>query len=489
MRGILPPPIDYRHKTYEDLLDRLLELAQGAGFPWNDFFEGNIGTAHLELFAHVGDALIFYRDRLLQESALFTARELVNIREHLRKIGYDMARATSATTALTFTLLAGAHGQNVTVPKGMAVLTADGRVRYETVAPLVIAAGETSGQVQATEGRTREEALGISDGTPTQRFAFPGDKFLWASEKITIGDNTWTRRDDFLESDGGSEHYLVDTALDGTASVVFGDGAAGKVPTNQAVVTAVYRVGGGKLGRVDAGQLVRIDGVILDATAAPMQVGVTNENRSIGGADEESVWRARLSAVRNLAANRRSASNPDYVTHAQRVDGVLRAQAVTRNEKPGLPENVVLVSVLADQYDEGGAPADPTIPMRVEEYLRHGDRPSMNTTMIWCCFAQRVVIPTAVSIYYAQGYDPGVIEQKAAAAIDALFDLEAIDEDTGEYVVGFGDDFYISLVHWALQGIPGVRHVTVQAPGADVDVTPDAIRVKGDVAIVMLKAA
>ena len=50
----------------------------------------------LQLFAHMGDILSYYQDRVANESFLGTAQTRRSVIEHLRLIGYKLATAAPA---------------------------------------------------------------------------------------------------------------------------------------------------------------------------------------------------------------------------------------------------------------------------------------------------------------------------------------------------------------------------------------------------------
>ena len=67
---------------------------------WTDHSsEADFGNVLLELFAHMGDILSYYQDRVANESFLGTARTRRSVIEHLRLIGYELATAAPAAAS------------------------------------------------------------------------------------------------------------------------------------------------------------------------------------------------------------------------------------------------------------------------------------------------------------------------------------------------------------------------------------------------------
>src|SRR6185295_5863895 len=69
---------------------------------WTDYeSEADFGNVLLELFAHLGDVLSYYQDRVANEAFLATARTRRSVIDHLRLIGYELATAAPATSLLS----------------------------------------------------------------------------------------------------------------------------------------------------------------------------------------------------------------------------------------------------------------------------------------------------------------------------------------------------------------------------------------------------
>src|SRR5437899_2483597 len=181
------PVLDYMARDYESLLQAMRDQIPQKLRQWTDFTnEADFGNVLLQLFAHIGDILSYYQDRVANESFLGTAQTRRSVIEHLRLIGYELGTAAPAATALTLTV-PGSVNTAVTVSKGDAFATKSQKdrpsVRFEYTrdSNLVIDFGAitadpvTGRKVYAglpvEEGRLIDaEVLGLSAGTPNQRF-------------------------------------------------------------------------------------------------------------------------------------------------------------------------------------------------------------------------------------------------------------------------------------------------------------------------------
>ena len=126
--------------------------------------------------------------------------------------------------------------------------------------------------VPVEEGRLfTAELLGISDGTPDQRFplAHPGlilrpPGAASAARDITVltqlGPEVteWTLRETLAFSQAAQHDVMVQIDADDRTTVLFGNGQFGAKPDVGATVTATYRVGGGAAGNVPAGTVTTI---------------------------------------------------------------------------------------------------------------------------------------------------------------------------------------------------------------------------------------
>src|SRR5262252_376296 len=96
------PVIDYMARDYASFLQSMRALIPEKLPQWTDYeSDADFGNVLLQLFAHMGDILSYYQDRVANEGFLGTARERRSVIQHLRLIGYTLATASPASTTLT----------------------------------------------------------------------------------------------------------------------------------------------------------------------------------------------------------------------------------------------------------------------------------------------------------------------------------------------------------------------------------------------------
>ncbi len=111
-------------------------------------------------------------------------------------------------------------------------------------------------------------------------------------------------------------------------TVVFGDGEFGQIPPAGTRIVASYRVGGGSVGNVGAGQIATI------ARAPQLQLlgaRVLNRTAATGGSDREAEARAIKLAPIAFSSMQRAVTRADYAAHALLVAGVAKARVDPTN--------------------------------------------------------------------------------------------------------------------------------------------------------------
>src|SRR5207244_9590089 len=90
---------------------------------WTDYqSQADFGNVLLQLFAHMGDILSYYQDRVANESFLETAQQRRSVIQHLRLIGYQLSTAAPASATLTLTVPA-ERTDIITINRGDAFAT------------------------------------------------------------------------------------------------------------------------------------------------------------------------------------------------------------------------------------------------------------------------------------------------------------------------------------------------------------------------------
>lgn len=274
---------------------------------WHDHTSSDPGLTLLELFAWLVEALVDNGDALPDKAFLHFAGIL----------GLTPLPSRPAKVELLVTPNPNIS-RMVCVKPGLSVSTNRGRVIFETVEPICLGRRR---RVKAVEKRrVQNERLGISDGTPNQRFRLKHrplllqhkDSFDQSAERkyalqiaVRIAGRLqrWRASLELAHARPSAQVYMLNPEK---ATVQFGDGQRGRVPDRGAVVMASYRAGGGTKGNVQARKLTRL--------LHPMEEisEVVNPRPATGGTDAESIEAFRKRVKRDLRRRKKSLAYADH---------------------------------------------------------------------------------------------------------------------------------------------------------------------------------
>ena len=320
-------------------------------------------------------------------------------------------------------IAAGAKDQGALVPGSIAI-AADGRASYQPDAgtaafadPLVIPVNLLGNVVEAVRGETvAQEIVGSADASVSgQRFKLRKKPLSWIEDAslglgrapqltVRVDGLAWTYVESFYDRGRDERIYRVEMALDGTATIVFGDGVHGARPQSGiSNVTASYRVGAGA-AKPPAGSIRQF------ARPAKGLARVNGPLAASGGADAESAAELRTAAPTAMLSLGRAISAADFEAMARAYAGVANA-AVAYSWDPARHRATIMVWTISDAGDVSSALA---------EFLRARAVPGL---AIRAAPATAVPVPVFdVHVEAADGYEAGTIKE---AVRQALFDPAA----------------------------------------------------------------
>lgn len=479
--------VDYMARDYDSLLQSMRALIPDKLPEWTDYTaEADFGNVLLQLFAHMGDILSYYQDRIANESFLGTAQTRRSIIQHLRLIGYCLGTAAPATATLTLNV-PGNCTKTVKISKGDAFATKSMRdhpsVRFEYTSDVALEINFDSikpdqdgkkhyAGIPVAEGRLiPNERLGISDGTPNQRFPLAHPRLILrpASQKAAVNNDLilrvenganikrWNLRDTLAFSRDDQPDFVVEVDELDRAVVVFGDGKFGRIPSRGAVIKATYRVGGGAQGNVPAQAITTITNA---PQLALIGATVTNVAPATGGDDRESIEHAVLQAPAVFRSRKRAVTRDDYEALARNFQGVGKVRAVAAGW------NIVTLHVAP----AGGGNVSDTLRTDLLAYFED-KRPI--TTRVEIAGVDYVPIYITAKLEVESYYDPVEVRDRVRTAVEQLLDFKKVD---------FGQTIYLSKFYEAIEAVQGVRDVYVRGftrnPSATVIETDGQIRLE-----------
>lgn len=350
---------DHTALDFISLRDRMVELGKSR-FPSIDWDSELVPERWLiEQFAFVGERLGFYNANNARESHLGTAVQRRSQIAHAKVVAEALLGARAARATVTFSIAATTTG-DVVFPAGTTTPRTEevtDPIRFQLLADVTIAAGQTSASGTVEHSEPHEDVFTSTD-RPNQEFILSQTPYLEdrsddVSTVVTAANGSYTRVDSFLESTASDRHFTVTVDNLDRATLRFGNGTSGAIPTGN--VTVTYRTGGGAAGNVPDGAIKVLEGQWTDSLGNAVTVTVTNAAAAEGGDDRESVAEARERLPRAARTREVAVAREDYEDAALQVAGVARALALTRAEDATVDENTVIVYPVPTA---GGAPSD-----------------------------------------------------------------------------------------------------------------------------------
>ncbi len=221
----------YVDLDFAALRARLLALAVSA-FPDVDWDAGAaLEVLLLELNAHVGDVLGKYLNNTARETRWGTAQQRRSLLTLCKLIGYRPPGARAAQVVETFTLGAAAPA-DVVIPAGTTVRTAEvtSPAVFQLLADVTIPAGQTTATGTVEHSAPASDAY-ASTGLADQRFTLRATPFLDGSLVVSAADGAYVEVQNFFTSTSNDRHFTVQVDDLDRATVAFGDGTNGAVPS------------------------------------------------------------------------------------------------------------------------------------------------------------------------------------------------------------------------------------------------------------------
>jgi predicted phage baseplate assembly protein len=328
-----------------------------------------------------------------------------------------------------------------------------------------ITAFTIGGTVQMANSEVQHnESIGISDGTPGQRFPLLRRPVLASSEPRTLtvktpeGEQSWTEVRHFAESGPDDKHFRVDHVagevqlgpavrlVDGTLRLY---GAA--PPRGSTITLTAYRSGGGRRGNVTAGQIRVLK------TSVPYVARVENRSGAVGGSDAETLEDAKVRGPMLLRARGRAVTAEDFVELARDVAPEAARVHCAASREGDQGEGVLVLVIPHLAGDEVGrirladlTPEDDML-RRISDAL---DACRLVGTRILVAPPHYTGLTVVADVHARERFDAEEVHQEVLRALYGFLDpLTGGPDGTGW---PFGRSVQAHEVHTALARIPGV---------------------------------
>ncbi|MEK6406972.1 MAG: putative baseplate assembly protein [Acidobacteriota bacterium] len=308
--------------------------------------------------------------------------------------------------------------------------------------------------VKATHGETRKEVLGSGDGSQSlQQFALKQPPLTYVSAptpagvestlKIFVNDVEWHEAESIFGLEPTARRFVTTRNDAEVTTAIFGNGKQGaRLPTGIETVRAQYRQGIGKAANVAEGKITLL-------ASRPLSVKeVINPRRASGGADPETRDQARKNTPLAVLALDRLVSTRDYGDFARTFGGVGKAFSMRLSDGQRELVHVTIAGA-------GDAPIDESSDLlrNLRQALTQFGDPAMPVSVA-VRELMLLVISAGVQLL------PDYVWEKVAPKIRVKM-LEAFSFENRE----LGQDAFLSEVISAMQSVPGVAYVDVDAFG------------------------
>ena len=494
-------PIEYTDYDFDTLVTALqnqlyLESA------WKDLYRSATGEMLIELFAAVGTEVLYYIERRAQESYILTAQNLSSVINLVRLLDYTPRRNVSASGTLRFSLAAPAtvdvyinqwttcqtaSGKNYLVsnPGGGVIGEGDTFVDLEyCIQGIMVPVTYTSSGVANQEyniedtaienssqykfytvADTELEAQQIRDDTPGSRYEINNngtyniyrldDPDRPVTISVIVDGVVWYEVNTFINSTTISQHYIIKPELDGTITIVFGDGVFGKSPALGNTIVLNYVRSLGLSGNVyNTGLVNRVITPIYDKNGVLQTVSVTNPATPepalfLGGANAETMDEIKENAPNVFATGDRLVTKQDFKSLIKAYPQVGDVNVWGENEESS-PDydhyNQVKISIILQEWYL----PDATFESRLSNYLYTKSLMTVRYSYVDPDVLE--VVPT-LRVVLVTGASISTVESLINTALENLFLLGS--------TTTLGVSKYHSDIVGAIENINGVDHVYV----------------------------
>lgn len=328
--------LNYVNYNFEDLVTQLTNRLKESA-TWKDTYRSGTGQMIIELFAYVGNLVLYNLERVAQEGYIGTALNRSSVINLVRLLGYNPKRAISAVGSVTFTLaapkLAVVFFPGVSSPNTVRLETASG-IKYVVLSDVSIPVGQTTVSATVVQGQKVEKPV-TSNGSLNQEYKLDYTNIENTGVYVAVDGVPWTMVDSFVSGTPTSKWFKVRNELDGTVSVIFGDNVTAMAPTAASNIVIRYIRTDGVSGNIyTTGLLNVIASPVFDTNGVVItDLTASNASTILGGAPEETTDEIRYEAPQVFAAGDRLVTREDYVAILENYGSIATANAWGENEE------------------------------------------------------------------------------------------------------------------------------------------------------------
>ena len=364
--------VDFTATDFATLRESLIDYVK-AVYPndYNNFEESDLGMMFIELVAYMGSVMSYKSDMLAHESFIKTAKDRVNVRKLLELIGIRLRGPVAGAGGATVTL--DTAGDYVIEPANRVITVTspdDGQpVTYtlytvtngliddpnsDSTIALESADADAPGvwsNLALLEGSFARETGPFNEVDNVKEVGLTEGPVIESSVQVFVNSDDTTASGAYVEVDSLYAASSTDQRIfsikyddDYRATVIFGDGTNGVIPPNSSDYVITYRVGGGTRGNVPRSYI----NSTVRTTTPGKNAQVENTQAITGGAEAETVDKAKKYGPLNFRTQDRLVSLDDYKSFAARFVGPTgsSAKATASARKSYSSANIVDLFIL-----------------------------------------------------------------------------------------------------------------------------------------------
>lgn len=343
---------DYTNRDFASIKDALLERASLIFPEWTSRDPSDFGMLFVDLWAYMGDVLHYYVDKASKEAFLETATQRDSLLSIAKLLDYIPIGRTAALSSIKLNATASeaTDVSPILIPAGTrflatplnegaekVVFTSDVNIAFN-VSGTPITGYDTYQKttlvnVPLIEGEIFNESF-TSNGQASQKFTLNNTGVVHSSIRVDVfegvggGAIRYGQVERLIEFPSTSLVYAAEINSDDSSTLQFGNGVHGKIPTNNALVSIIYRRSRGNAGNVAPNSIKEFES--LSNNLGPSYDGIVivpNASRAFGGSDSESAASLKNNIPAAFRSQDRAVSLQDYIDLTLRVPGIVKATA------------------------------------------------------------------------------------------------------------------------------------------------------------------
>lgn len=322
---------DYTSRDFASMKSDLISQLKIIAPELTNTNESEFAIVIIDLFCYIGDLLSYSIDIQAIETYLPTARQRKNVTKIVNLMNYKLENSKPSKVNLTLSIDDAIQNDIIIPAKTICYTEGENSISFETDEICIIEAGETSTSAFSSQGLTKYETLGYSNGDINQTYTILGTNILDGVE-IYCGNEEYKEVNTFIASNYNSEHFMLDNSETNSVKIIFGNGLNAKIPPANSRILAIYRVGSGIDGNVGANTITKIKGQISDSENNLINVKVNNEFNATNGKDIESIESAKIHAPAQQYTLWRAVTEEDFEKLALTQKDISQSKVILDDE-------------------------------------------------------------------------------------------------------------------------------------------------------------